>query len=314
MNFIFDIPINRASIDCIISNCHSDYFTHDSNGNICYSVPGRTTFAGFNFENHNIEVYMTNVIKFWINTCNFDGVRLDDSDITPLNFLEDIRNSLNYLDKEFIIISQSYDEYHHLNFCNLTYDGYLRQAILDISKGNKSKKDFEEELEAFKYSFPKNSLRMRWLEEKEQMRSYNFFGKDLIHCALSIFFTFDGVPFLMMGQEFNDQNYKNYESLFNECYLSWENFDHSLFNYYKRLIELRKKYSSLNQGELKFIYNDHSKVISYIREDTENKLLIISNLDENIVTITSLDNTPCNINLSAYSTKIYNCSTNEFIL
>ena len=114
-------------------------------------------------------------------------------------------------------------------------------------------------------------------------------------------------------KKFLDQNYKNYEPLFNECYLSWENFDHSLFNYYKRLIELRKKYSSLNQGELKFIYNDHSKAISYIREDTENKLLILSNLDENQVTINSLGSKPCNINLSAYSTKIYDCNMHEFI-
>jgi glycosidase len=42
---------------------------------------------------------------------------------------------------------------------------------------------------------------------------------------------------------------------------------HSLWNFYRDLIELRKTHSSIANGNLEFVENDHPKVLSFIRED-----------------------------------------------
>lgn len=279
---IFDIPINRMAIDNVLVNEHEEYFTHNSDGEIYYNVPGRESFAGFNFESEDLASYMSNVINYWIKQCDFDGIRLDDSDITPLDFLLKIKERIEAIKDEFIIISQSYDEYHHISFCNLTYDGFLRQAIKDISENNMTKDEFIDMYEAFKYSFPRGALRMRWFEEKETSRIYDYFKEELLYPAIAFLFTFDGVPALMMGQEYNETSYNTYESLFNKYTINWENFNQNVFRMYKKWIGIRNKYEALWNGETKFIDNPYDKVISFIRSTENQNILIIINLGEKI--------------------------------
>lgn len=282
MKVIFDIPINRAAIDNILINEHKEYFTLNSLGQVYYDIPGRTSFAGFNFKNDGLFNYIVDVIKYWIKKCNFDGIRLDDSDITPLYFLNKIKEELNKIDDQFIIISQAYDEYHHISFCNLTYDGFLRQAVKDISEDNMSKAEFINSYEAFKYSFPKGALRMRWLEEKETIRAFKYYKPEVLCAAIAFLFTFDGVPALVMGQEFNEKTYNTYESLFNEYIIDWDNFDNNIFLIYKRWIGIRNKYEALWNGDVEFIDNPFSKVISFVRSTKNQKVLVLINLGKEV--------------------------------
>lgn len=278
MKVLFDMPINRVAIDSILVNEHKEYFTINSSGEVYYNVPGRTSFAGFNFESRELFMYIIDVMRYWIKKCNFDGVRFDDSDITPLDFLIDIRKELNEINEEFVIISQAYDEYHHISFCNLTYDGFLRQAIRDISEGNMTKEEFINYYESFKYSFPKGALRMRWLEEKETIRAFRYYKPEVLHSAIALLFTFDGVPALIMGQEYNETTYNTYKSLFNDYIMNWKDFDIDIFNIYKKWIGIRKQYEALWNGEIEFVDNPFDKVISFIRSTESQKVLILVNL------------------------------------
>ena len=50
----------------------------------------------------------------------------------------------------------------------------------------------------------------------------------------------------------------------------------SIFNHYKKLIELRKKYDVISKGNIKMILESHKKVIAYVRR-YENKVLVVLN-------------------------------------
>lgn len=311
MKVIMDWVINRASIDNVLTITNPEFFTHNKDGNMYYEVPGREYFAGLNFENDEMRGYIIEALKYWIKSFHFDGIRLDDSDITPHDFLKEISLSLKKVNSDAIIISQAYDEYHHVESCDLTYDGGLRQLIHDMGLGNLTQDNFIKIYESFKYSFPKNSIRMRWLEEKDQMRAKEYFEGRLVFPAVSMLMTLEGVPLIMMGQEFNEKHYKNWTSLFNDFKLHWDEFDDEMYKHFKRLISIRNMNIALYEGEVIFIKNSSEKVISYLRKIKEEELIIIINLSMNDLEVKLSSEYIKQTTIGAYGTQIYNLSNGK---
>lgn len=281
MKVIMDWVMNRGSVDHILTKSHPEYFTRNESNEVYYEVPNRDYFAGLNFNNREMRAYVMKAMAYWIAEFDFDGFRLDDSDITPFDFLSEIRQELHKVKDDIVLISQSYDEYHHLESCNLTYDGSLRLAIKDLADRKITRIDFIRMYNSYKYSFPKGALRMRWLEEKECSRIWAFLGKEIAMPAASILMTVEGVPFIMMGQEFNERTLNTWTSLFEDYQLDWTCFDEMMFRHYKSLIHLRTNHAALWNGELQFIHHSEEMVLSYIRRSDNEELLIVVNLSGN---------------------------------
>ncbi|WP_426453354.1 hypothetical protein ACP26L_14040 [Paenibacillus sp. S-38] len=121
---------------------------------------------------------------------------------------------------------------------------------------------------------------MRWLEEKEQSRMRAYAGEPLTKPAASILLTVEGVPAIMMGQEFNERTLDTWTSLFHEYRLDWNLFDEELCAHYKALIHLRTSYAALWDGELEFVGNSEDSVLSYIRRSGSEEFLIVVNVSE----------------------------------
>lgn len=52
----------------------------------------------------------------------------------------------------------------------------------------------------------------------------------------------------------------------------------SIFNFYKKLIRLRKEYEVISQGDVKFLYRDDPRVLAYKRSLGDEELLVVCNL------------------------------------
>jgi 1,4-alpha-glucan branching enzyme len=277
---IMDWVLNRTSVDHIITKSHPQYFTRNEQGEIYYDVPNRAYFAGLDFSNREMRNYVIEAMKYWIVEFDFDGIRLDDSDLTPFDFLSEIKLTLQEIKADLILISQSYDEYHHIESCDLTYDGNPRILIRDMADGTITQTDFIAIYNSYKYSFPRHALRMSWLEEKERLRACDYFGEKLAKAAASILLTLEGVPVIMMGQEFNECTLETWASLFDEYTLNWDQFDTDMFEHYKFLIHLRTNNPAFWRGELTFIRNSEELVLSYSRQFDDSKYMIIVNLSK----------------------------------
>ncbi|MBW8897275.1 MAG: hypothetical protein JF619_03995, partial [Massilia sp.] len=70
----------------------------------------------------------------WVRRFDLDGMRFDDSDITPTDFLDEIRTALVAVRPDIALISQAYDEYHHVAACDLTYEGGTRETLRRIAQ------------------------------------------------------------------------------------------------------------------------------------------------------------------------------------
>jgi glycosidase len=278
MRVILDWTLNRSSCDNPLTVSHPEWFTRDANGQIFYAVPNRIDFAGFDFRNRELRTYLITTMQQWIAEFDLDGLRFDDSDLTPLDFLVEIRTALAALRPEIGLISQSYDELHHLAACDLTYEGGVREVIWQIANRHVAADALQRTWEAATYSFPQRALRMRWLEEKEQGRAFRYYGPALHRAAATVLLTLDGVPLVLMGQEFNEPGWQNWTSLFEPFQLDWAACDQATFAHYQALIRLRHQHAVLRQGAVRFWPEAAGQVVGYWRGSGSERLLVVVNL------------------------------------
>lgn len=282
---LLDWTLNRASRDNVLTLSHPHWFTHDAAGQLCYDVPLRDEFAGFDFSQRDLRAWLIEAMAAWLREFGFDGLRFDDSDITPTEFLREIRVALRQVKPDVALVSQAYDEFHHLEACDLTYEGGTRDVIRRIASGALPADAFRAYWEASTYSFPRGALRMRWLEDKEQGRADAFFGRDLHHAAATLVLTLDGVPHLLMGQELGDASWATWTSLFEPFSLDWTGTDAGTFAHYRTLIAVRANHPALRQGSVRFLPELPAGVVGLQRQAGEEVIDVWVNLGATPVTL-----------------------------
>ncbi|MES2151368.1 MAG: alpha-amylase family glycosyl hydrolase [Pseudomonadota bacterium] len=275
MRIVLDWTLNRSSIDNALTAQHPDWFTRKADGAIFYAVPNRDCFAGFDFGNRALRDYLLGQLCDWVGRFGFDGLRLDDSDITPLDFLNEIRVALAQVKPDIALVSQAYDEFHHLASCDLTYEGGMRDVIGQPGAGNI---ELQRYWEASTYSFPRGALRLRWLEDKEQGRAKRFFGDGRHLAAVAIQLTLDGVPHILMGQEFDEPRWNTWTCLFDDFALDWSAFDQATFAHYRALLRLRASQCALRGARIEFLAGLAPQMIGYWRGEGAARLLVLVNL------------------------------------
>jgi glycosidase len=278
MRVIFDWTLNRASCDNVLTISHPEWFTRDAEGRIYYAVPLRDAFAGFDFSQRELRAWLLKAMQDWVTGFDLDGMRFDDADITPIDFLDEIRVALQAVRPDIGLISQSTDELHHLDACDLTYDGGARETMLRIARGEATAAALRWQWEESTYSFPRGALRMRWLEEKEQGRAHRYFGAALHRAAAAVELTLDGVPHLLMGQEFNEPRWRDWQSLFGDFQLDWDSIDQPTLAHYKALIALRRAHPALREGAVQFVDSGSPGLLIYRRGAGEQRMLVAVNL------------------------------------
>lgn len=291
MRVLLDWTLNRASVDNPLTQTHPEWFTRRADGSIYYAVPNRDYFAGFDFSNAALRHYLIEAMRSWVERFGLDGLRFDDSDITPLDFLEQIRVALLTVQPRLAIISQAYDEFHHFAACDLTYEGGTRAILRAIVAGEASGADLARYWNESTYSFPRGALRLRWLDEKEQPRASALLGEAL-RPATVLLFALDGVPHLLMGQEFGEAAWRDWTVLFEEYRLDWEAFDAGLFAHYQRLLALRRAHPALRRGDVAFVGNLPPGVVGFTRRTPQESLLVLANLASGAASLAQLDAVP----------------------
>ncbi|MES2016162.1 MAG: alpha-amylase family glycosyl hydrolase [Pseudomonadota bacterium] len=280
MRVMFDWTLNRASCDNVLTETHPEWFTRDAGGRLYYAVPNRNHFTGFDFSSRALRAWLLKAMQDWVTGFDIDAMRFDDADITPLDFLDEIRVALQAVRPDIGLLSQSTDELHHLDACDLTYDGGARETMLRVSGGEANADAVRWQWEESTYSFPRGALRMRWLEEKEQGRAWRLLGPGLHLAASAVLLTLDGVPHLMMGQEFNEPRWCDWMSLAEPFQLDWDSVDKPTLAHYRALIALRKEHAALRQGAVHFVRSGSPNLLVYWRNTAHERYLVAVNLGE----------------------------------
>lgn len=275
MRVILDWTLNRSSIDHPFTRTHPHWYTRRADGSVYYAVPERDCFGGFDFSERALRRCLIDSMRGWIGRFGFDGLRFDDADITPRDFLDEIRAALG---PDVALISQSYDEFHHLGACDLTYEGGTRAMLGRCARGEAGGAAFARYWNESTYSFPRGALRMRWLEDKEQGRASAFLGRAAHRPAAAVLLAMDGVPHILMGQEFDEPTWTGWTVLFDDWRPDWSAFDRALFTHYQTLIGLRRRHGALRTGATTFIAGLPAGAVGFIRESEAARIVVLANL------------------------------------
>jgi 1,4-alpha-glucan branching enzyme len=216
MRVLMDWTLNRSSIDHPFTRTHPHWYTRRPDGSVYYAVPDRGEFAGFDFADRALRRALIDSMRGWIERFGFDGLRFDDADITPCNFLDEIRAALG---PGVALISQSYDEFHHLDACDLTYEGGTR-ALLD----------------RIDLQLPARRAAHALAGRQGAGPRVGFPGPAAHRPAAAVLLAMDGVPHILMGQEFDEPTWTGWTVLFNGWRLDWTAFDATLHAHYRTLI------------------------------------------------------------------------------
>ncbi|MDZ7967720.1 MAG: alpha-amylase family glycosyl hydrolase [Nostoc sp. DedSLP03] len=257
----------------------------------------------FNYDNYdkNLNIkpaweYVGDVVKFWIQEYHIDGIRFDAvrqlANFEFFNWLT--KEAKNYAaPKQFYNIAEHIPDTNTVVKPNGPLDACWHESFRYFLVPYICGKSFE--LEQLKqildpkqqgYAIATNVInylathdRERVLRELGNCGIFDAAAFERAKLAAAVLMTAMGIPMLWMGEEFGEYQQKS-EDVTKPQKINWSLLsngqNHDLFEYYQKLIALRKETPALQSDNIKFFYeNAAEKVLAYTRWNEQNSHIVV---------------------------------------
>ncbi|KRK80430.1 alpha-amylase family glycosyl hydrolase [Companilactobacillus nodensis] len=249
MKAMIDIVYNHTSCDSVLLKKHPEWFLHDDDGNLHNKNPEWTDVAELDYSEQGLWDYQIETLKMYAKVV--DGFRCDVAPQVPIHFWEKARQEVSEVNDNILWLAESTggdyikairnkgywissdsEIYRAFDFA---YDYDIDQIYRSYAKGQIPLSRYVEALNQQELIYPANYIKMRGLENHDQVRAHHLFPNenDLINwTAFSAFQK--GSTLIYAGQEVG---MKHTPDLFNVDKLNWKT-DMDLSSLIKRLHEL----------------------------------------------------------------------------
>ena len=238
-----------------------------------------------NLKNPEVEKYITDVACYWIKECDIDGWRLDVGDEISHFFWKNFRKAIKAVKKDMLIIGEIWhyagdflegDEWDTV----MNYPFYLN--LIDLLADEKiNVSQFVQNLGYLKGRLNKKCYPLMWnlIDSHDTARFLHLCNdnKKKQHLAAAFQLLLPGMPMVYYGDEYampgaNDPDCRR------GMYWDEEYQDKEMYNWYKKLMQIRKTHACIVEGELiETITNDEEDTIVLIRKSGEETLAMIFN-------------------------------------
>ena len=238
-----------------------------------------------NLKNPEVEKYITDVACYWIRECDIDGWRLDVGDEISHFFWKRFRRAIKAVKKDMLIIGEIWhyagdflegDEWDTV----MNYPFYLN--LIDLLADEKiSVSQFVQNLGYLKGRLHKKCYPLMWnlIDSHDTARFLHLCkdNKKKQHLAAAFQLLLPGMPMIYYGDEYampgaNDPDCRR------GMYWDEEYQDKEMFEWYKRLLQVRKAHTCIVEGELaESITRDEDETIVLIRKNGEETIALIFN-------------------------------------
>jgi len=306
---IIDWVANHSGNDNIWIEKHPDFYCYDESNNIIHPH-GWEDVSKLNFDNLNMQESMIEAMKFWVDNCDIDGFRCDMAHLVPLEFWKKARTVLNEAKPELFWLAECEEPHYHEAF-DATYTWKWMHATEKYYKNEIDLNALFNVLYDYDNSFNKDAFRVYFTSNHDENSwngsEYEKYGPAAR--ALAVFScTWNGIPMIYTGQEMPNQRRLQF---FDKDHLDWKPVC-QLHDFYKILLQLRKKNSSLRAADnsvttFKIDTNQNDKIFAYLRRNGNDEVMVILNLSGDTL------NVEChNHLLSGIYREIFNNSEIEF--
>ncbi|HHV61808.1 MAG TPA: DUF3459 domain-containing protein [Firmicutes bacterium] len=279
MRVIMDMVANHTANDSPLTREHPDWYCRDGYGVIKSPGFGWDDVAQLNYGSPELRDYMVEVMRYWVREFNIDGYRCDVAALVPLHFWRRVREELRELKQDIILLAESHEPAHNLYAFDLTYEESLPALLVDVIRGSSPAGSIREMIERQRLEFPRNSLRLRYLENHDQPRFLARLDDERAgrggRLAATLLLTLDGVPLIYNGQEIGERERPD---LFNPFKIQWDRGDWQLREFYQGLLALRRATPALRRGGLMFVETGHDdKCLAYVRRYMDEAVFVALN-------------------------------------
>ena len=238
-----------------------------------------------NLKNPEVEKYITDVACYWIKECDIDGWRLDVGDEISHFFWKNFRKAIKAVKKDMLIIGEIWhyagdflegDEWDTV----MNYPFYLN--LIDLLADEKiNVSQFVQNLGYLKGRLNKKCYPLMWnlIDSHDTARFLHLChdNKKKQHLAAAFQLLMPGMPMVYYGDEYampgaNDPDCRR------GMYWDEEYQDKEMYNWYKKLMQIRKAHACIVEGEMiETITNDDDDTIVMIRKNGDETIAMLFN-------------------------------------
>ena len=278
MHIIVDMVANHVSNDYIEMKNRPFLFARDAQGNFTREVADWSDVTDFDYSRTETRLYMKEVMKYWINTFDFDGFRCDVAGMVPTDFWEETVAELRQIKPDIYMLAEWEDPALQVRAFHSTYDWTLYHLLKDIRNGKKPAVMAVRWVEEKRAFYPQNALPLRFIENHDEQRAAAVFGKEGFKPFIAFIFSIYGVPLIYNGQEWGESQKP---TLFDKVHINWDKRDDEIRAFYKKLIRLRKLHPALPSRQLTPVGNNQpDKIISFLKSAEQERILVVLNTAE----------------------------------
>ena len=259
---------------------HPDWFSQDAEGNFT-ERNGWEDVVDLNFNNKAMRAALQNAMHFWVNTFDIDGFRCDMAHLVPLDFWKEVRQSFQTSKPLFWLAECEVREYHEV--FDATYAWHWMHVSEKLARNEAGVHDIYNVLHEYA-NYPEGAIKILYTSNHDENSwngtEYEKYGPAAKPWAVFAH-TWKGMPLIYSGQELP---LKKRLQFFDKDPIDW-NTDPSLHEFYKTLLNLRKQYPVLINGDTFNLPSSDHDVMAYIRHHQDQVVLVVLNVSNEHCTI-----------------------------
>jgi glycosidase len=286
---IIDWVPNHTGWDHPWITAHPDFYTQNEKGEIIDPVNpetgeswGWTDTADLNYDNPEMRKEMINDMKYWIDTADIDGFRMDVAHSVPVDFFNTAIAEMNKVKPVFMLAEAEKKELlKGANAFDMHYGWELHHILNDIAKGSRTVKAFDEYMVKIDTVLEADDINMNFLTNHDENSWAGTLKERMLNnkeVFTALIYTMPGMPLIYSGQEYDlSHRLKFFEKD------SIPKTKSAYFDLLKKLGALKNKNMAVNGGKQAAIYkrlatNDDAKILAFERSKDGKKVVFIANL------------------------------------
>lgn len=229
------------------------------------------------------------IIKKWIDL-GASGWRLNVTDELPDEFIEIIRDRLDTLDKETVLVGDVWDDasnkisyskkrrYLYGKEIQSVTNYPLRESLINFTRGYIKSDKLKKKVMSLYENYPREvflgNINLIGTSDTERILTVLDGNMRCLKIIVALQFTIPGVPLIYYGDETGVTGGKDPD---NRKSYPWENEDVDLIGFYKRIAQIRNGQDALKKGDFN-IFDTEEDIFAFERVYENERIVVVVNI------------------------------------
>lgn len=285
MRVMMDCVMRHTAHDSVWAKERPDWFLRDENGKPRPGVPEWQDIVDLDWNNKEVWEATAQVLEYWVREYGVDGYRADVADAMPAEWWTMVRQRLERIKPDVVMLAESEDAANYFRGFDLTYCQSLRDTTLEIAAGTADATDLKTDVLSRYHGYPNGATQMLFVENQDKPRAMTAYGGPAPTKAASVLTaTLPGVPLLYTGTEVGATADRD-EGFFKRVPVDFTHDPHNMRAFWSDLLRIRAAHTALRFGDLAVVDAQPAKsVFAFERKAGDDRVLVVLNLGHAPVT------------------------------